>query len=81
MGINQSPKISPTEIAVLENVKLGLSNKEIAQKLFVCEKTVKFHLTSIYKKMGVRSKFALLAKELKAAGADKTGLITDEIQA
>ena len=37
----------------------GLSNKEIGEKLFICEKTVKFHSTFIYKKLKVKSKTKL----------------------
>lgn len=32
------------------------SNKEIASELFVQEKTVKYHLTSVFKKLGLRSR-------------------------
>ena len=39
-----------------------MSNKAIASDLCVCEKTVKFHLTSIFKKLGVTSRAELIAK-------------------
>lgn len=45
--------LSMREAEVAEAICLGLRNKEIAIKLFVTEKTVKFHLTNIYKKMGI----------------------------
>jgi hypothetical protein len=41
-------------------VTKGLSNKEVANQLFVTEKTVKFHLTNIYKKMNVKSRAQLI---------------------
>jgi len=41
-------------------VSKGLSNKEVANQLFVTEKTVKFHLTNIYKKMNVKSRAQLI---------------------
>ncbi len=31
----------------------GVSNKEMAQRLFVSENTVKFHLKNVYSKLGV----------------------------
>lgn len=34
----------------------GLSNKQIAQELFVTVKTVEFHLGQVYRKLGVRSR-------------------------
>jgi DNA-binding NarL/FixJ family response regulator len=36
-----------------------LSNREVAQKLFVTEKTVELHLTNAYRKLGIRSRFQL----------------------
>lgn len=47
-----------SEVACL--VTKGLSNKEVANQLFVTEKTVKFHLTNIYKKMNVKSRAQLI---------------------
>ena len=41
-------------------VSRGLSNKEIANQLFITEKIVKFHLTSIYKKLNVKSRAQLI---------------------
>ena len=29
--------------------------RQISEKLFVCEKTIKFHITNIYRKLGVKS--------------------------
>ena len=41
------------------------SNHEIAEKLFVTEKTIKYHLTNIYAKLNVRSRAQLMVKYLK----------------
>lgn len=52
--------LSNRESEVAELVSKGLSNKEVANQLFVTEKTVKFHLTNIYKKMSVKSRAQLI---------------------
>lgn len=52
--------LSNREAEVAELVSKGLSNKEVANQLFVTEKTVKFHLTNIYKKMAVKSRAQLI---------------------
>jgi DNA-binding CsgD family transcriptional regulator len=52
--------LSHREAEVAELVSKGLSNKEVAGQLFVTEKTVKFHLTNIYKKMAVKSRAQLI---------------------
>ena len=52
--------LSNREAEVAELVSKGLSNKEVASQLFVTEKTVKFHLTNIYKKMNVKSRAQLI---------------------
>ncbi len=52
--------LSNREAEVAELVTKGLSNKEVASQLFETEKTVKFHLTNIYKKMNVKSRAQLI---------------------
>jgi DNA-binding NarL/FixJ family response regulator len=48
--------LSERELGVLKAVGAGLSNKQIARELWLAEPTVKFHLTNIYRKLGVRSR-------------------------
>lgn len=48
--------ITPAELDVLSRLGRGISNQEIANELCVAEKTVKYHLTHIYKKLGVKSR-------------------------
>ena len=43
----------------------GRSNKEVAAELFLSVKTVEFHLSSVYRKLGVRSRRDLRASLLR----------------
>lgn len=46
-------RLTYREVEVLQLVAQGLSNQEIAHKLFLSEKTVKNHLTNIFRKISV----------------------------
>ena len=48
--------LTPREISILQLIVAGYSNKKIAVKFNLAEKTVEFHLTHIYLKIGVRSR-------------------------
>ncbi len=54
--------LSNAERVVAEHVSQGLTNKQVGEILFVSEKTIKVHLTSIYKKMNVKSRAELIVK-------------------
>jgi DNA-binding NarL/FixJ family response regulator len=49
-------ELSKRELSILEALQSGGSNREIAQRLFLAEQTVKFHLTNIYRKLGVSTR-------------------------
>jgi DNA-binding CsgD family transcriptional regulator len=51
--------LTPTEEKVVELVVEGLSNAEIASRLFVSLATVKSHLNHVYAKVGVTSRLQL----------------------
>lgn len=53
--------LTPREREVLEQVARGSSNREIADRLFISEKTVGRHLANIYLKIGVGSRTAAAA--------------------
>ena len=48
--------LSKRELTILQALQSGRSNKQIAAELFLAEQTVKFHLTNIYRKLGVSSR-------------------------
>jgi DNA-binding NarL/FixJ family response regulator len=52
----REPDLTNREKQALSMVIMGLTNLEIAQKLFVSENTVKSHLNTAYKKLGVHSR-------------------------
>lgn len=54
----QSAGLTAREAAVLDCVARGLSNRQIAAELSVTEQTVKFHLTNVYRKLGVRNRLS-----------------------
>jgi LuxR family maltose regulon positive regulatory protein len=64
--------LSERELEVLQLVAAGLKNQEIADELFVVTGTVKAHLGSIYRKLGVQSRIQAVsrARELNLLDAD-----------
>ena len=60
-GIRKSTKSNPAnlterEVGVIQLLKDGLQNKEIAAKLFISPKTVDHHISSIFQKLDVNSR-------------------------
>lgn len=66
VGVVEASGLSPRESEVAREVADGLSNREIAWKLGVTERTVKAHLGSIFTKLDVRDRLQLA---LRLAGA------------
>lgn len=55
-----SALLTSREKQIVKMIAWGMRNKEIAQKLFISEGTVKIHLHSIYEKLQVDGRLALL---------------------
>ena len=55
-------RLTAQELAVARLVAVGMSNRQVASELFISIKTVQFHLTHIYAKLGVSSRAELAAQ-------------------
>ena len=62
--------LTPTELDVVRLVGEGLSNKDVATRLFVSPRTVESHLTHVYTKLGVSSRVQLAQEATRRAAAD-----------
>lgn len=54
--------ISPRELAVLAELALGHSNKEIARRLAISPNTIKTHAARLYEKLGARNRTEAIAR-------------------
>ncbi len=59
--------LSKREYEVLKEISIGLSNKEIGEKLFLSESTIKTHVSNILVKLNAkrRTQAVQIAKELQ----------------
>jgi len=60
-----SDLLSKRESEILNLVTSGMSNKEIAEKLFLSQRTIKAHLTNIFNKLNVASRSEAIVKGLQ----------------
>ena len=51
--------LTPREIEIVRMVASGLGNREVGEKLFISEGTVKTHLHSVYEKLGLKGRVHL----------------------
>jgi DNA-binding NarL/FixJ family response regulator len=60
--------LSGRELEIADRVALGATNREIADELFLSQKTVEGHLTSVFAKLGVSSR----SEVAEAVGRSRT---------
>ena len=75
------PPLTRRELQVLRLVAAGSSNSGIAAQLWITEQTVKFHLSKVYRKLGVANRtqashFAYHNGLLEAPTSDGAGVVT-----
>jgi two-component system nitrate/nitrite response regulator NarL len=69
-----TPRLTPRERQIVEQICEGLKNKEIAQALSITAGTVKVHLMHIFEKTGVKDRFELAIQGRKLLGLDSAGV-------
>ena len=65
-GIDREPVADPDQLTAQEvrvalAVARGATNREVAAEFFLSPKTIEFHLSRVYRKLGIRSRTALAA--------------------
>ena len=70
------PILSNREKQILSMVVVGLTNADIARRLYLAESTVKSHLSSIFTKLGVRSRKEAADLVLDPSTGLGTGILT-----
>jgi DNA-binding CsgD family transcriptional regulator len=61
---SRSEDLSVVEVRIIELVRLGQTNRQIAQSVQMSEKTVEKHLTKLYLKAGCRNRYGLATSGL-----------------
>jgi ATP/maltotriose-dependent transcriptional regulator MalT len=61
-SMNMPEDLTKRELSILKRLESGLSNKELAESIFVTEGTLKWHLHNAYSKLNVRNRSAAVAR-------------------
>jgi len=64
IGEGEPPLLTPREIEVLAAIGNGSSNKAVARRLGISQHTVKFHVESLFRKLGAASRAEAVHKGL-----------------
>jgi ATP/maltotriose-dependent transcriptional regulator MalT len=60
--IGMGEELTKRELSILKRLETGLSNKEIAEAIFVSEGTLKWHLHNVYGKLNVKNRSRAMAR-------------------
>jgi DNA-binding CsgD family transcriptional regulator len=67
-----APVLTPRELEILDLLRQGLRNKEIAATLFISPSTVKVHVQHIREKLGARTRAEAVARYAEIAAEDRS---------
>ena len=60
--IGKGEELTKRELSILKRLESGLSNREIAESIFVSEGTLKWHLHNVYGKLDVKNRSGAMAR-------------------
>jgi LuxR family transcriptional regulator, maltose regulon positive regulatory protein len=60
--IGMGEELTKRELSILKRLETGLSNKEIAEAIFVSEGTLKWHLHNVYGKLNVKNRTGAMTR-------------------
>lgn len=69
--LGEAVRLTRRETQVRDGILRGLANKEIAKELYIGERTVKFHVSTLYQKYGVRNRTELVYGLARAKTPEK----------
>ena len=70
--------LSPREVEILDNIAKGMTNKQVAYALSICEQTVKNHMSSILRKLSVNDRTQAVVYAMKQGWIRHPGGLTIE---
>ncbi|MCC2692822.1 response regulator transcription factor [Nodularia sp. LEGE 04288] len=73
-------KLTTTEIKILKLIACGLSNRVIANKLFITQNTVKCHISNLFTKMNARNRVGAIAQGQKLGYLQNCDLLQANIE-